>query len=105
MAVCSWCNQEMTERVSCTFTEFHSGKVPVLRIPYRAPRRMSRPDGSTNCHDCAVESGGFHHPGCDDERCPACAGQLFSCGCRFDEDAGDEADFEEWEDELTLGDR
>ena len=24
------------------------------------------------CHDCRVKTGGFHHPGCDMERCPIC---------------------------------
>ena len=38
------------------------------------------------CHDCNVELGGFHHPGCDMERCPKCGGQLISCGCLDEED-------------------
>src|ERR1700722_12936936 len=33
------------------------------------------------CHDCNVRDGGFHHPGCDAERCPRCDGQLIGCGC------------------------
>jgi hypothetical protein len=39
-----------------------------------------------------VQPGGHHHPGCDIQRCPACDGQLFSCGCRFDEDGPEGVD-------------
>jgi hypothetical protein len=35
------------------------------------------------CHDCGCPDGGFHHPGCDAERCPMCGGQLISCGCKI----------------------
>jgi hypothetical protein len=35
----------------------------------------------TKCHDCGVDVGGFHHPGCDTEKCPKCSGQLIGCGC------------------------
>jgi hypothetical protein len=38
-------------------------------------------DRSTRCGDCGVGRGGVHHHGCDLEQCPACDGQLISCGC------------------------
>jgi hypothetical protein len=38
------------------------------------------------CHDCDVEEGQLHLPGCDMERCPFCGGQLISCGCVRNED-------------------
>jgi len=38
------------------------------------------------CHDCAVLKGQLHVQGCDVERCPACDGQFFSCGCNDEED-------------------
>ena|SRR5947209_914134 len=38
------------------------------------------------CVDCRVKGGGYHHPGCHNERCPRCGGQLISCGCLDDDD-------------------
>jgi len=28
------------------------------------------------CHDCNARPGEYHHPGCDNEICPACGGQM-----------------------------
>ena len=87
MAVCPWCNQEMTTAASCGIEAFHRhGKhIPLPR--YR--RKRGWPE---RCGDCGVTVGGVHHPGCDLADCPVCGCQMFSCGCRFDEDGPDDED-------------
>jgi len=52
------------------------------------------------CGDCKVPVGGFHHPGCDNEKCPRCSWQLISCGHLADDDDEDE-EGEEEEDEAA----
>jgi len=75
MAVCHACDQEMTLGLPCTEDEYVIGGEICPRIPYSADRERE-------CHDCAVPPGAFHHPGCDDERCPVHPGrQSISCGC------------------------
>lgn len=93
MAICAWCDQEMSTAPSCTTTTFHRDGSPLTLAPYRSPRRASRAELTDRCGDCGVVDGGSHHPGCDMARCPVCRGQLMSCGCRFDED-GPETDDE-----------
>ena len=35
------------------------------------------------CHDCGVEKGKQHIPGCDWEECPFCGRQLIGCDCCY----------------------
>jgi hypothetical protein len=85
MALCDWCEHEMTADTvkTCTGNEtvYFSGSESLPSLPYTGPGKR--------CHDCNVARGGKHHPGCDMERCPKCGGQLISCGC-LDEDDGDD---------------
>jgi hypothetical protein len=83
MAVCDWCGEEMTKGGSCSVAEFHRGGKGVAMIRFGDERARM---GMFSCGDCGVRRGGFHHPGCDVQRCPVCGGQMMSCGCRFDED-------------------
>jgi hypothetical protein len=82
MAKCTWCNKEMGDDsiVSCegnSIVKFPDGG-SLSAIPYEV-------DDGERCFDCNVARGGFHHPGCDQERCPKCGGQLISCGCLDEE--------------------
>jgi hypothetical protein len=77
----------MTTASTCTVVAFHRGdrrfELGVWGADPGWPARGRR------CGDCGVQPGGHHHPGCDIQCCPACRGQLLSCGCRFDEDGPD----------------
>lgn len=81
MAICGWCDKEMNDLdvTSCDGNKVVDELGGLPSVP-----------ASHDCHDCNVKKGGFHHPGCDNERCPVCGYQLISCGCldkEEDEDA------------------
>jgi hypothetical protein len=85
MAVCAWCQGEMETAISCVVDVLHK-KGRRFPLPCFGGGSKQRSTGD-RCGDCGVLRGGWHHPGCDLQRCPACRHQLISCGCRFDEDA------------------
>lgn len=87
MAICNWCEKEMSGNegadscIANNFVLFPDGE-KLLPIPYDPDYG----DEDQRCHDCNIKRGGFHHPGCDMERCPKCFCQLISCGCLDEED-------------------
>lgn len=78
MAICKHCGQEMgaVQTVSCTenMGVLYPDGVFLSTIPHYSP------DGS-RCPNCGVASGGYHHVGCDKEKCPRCHAKILSCGC------------------------
>jgi hypothetical protein len=89
MAICSWCEREMTDdSVNSCSGNTHVDYPDGTKLP-STPYDPDYGDADKRCHDCNVKRGGFHHPGCDMERCPRCKGQLISCGCLDEEDEED----------------
>ena len=91
MAVCQECQREMLTALSCTVSTLYIGGNAIPVKPF-GPDSATGPDGGGRCGDCGVQVGGFHHLGCDMQRCPRCRRQLLSCGCSFDEFGGEQAD-------------
>jgi hypothetical protein len=95
MAMCRYCDQEMSVAESCSSAAIVIGSVPYEPAPYGTEPGGKRVTG--RCGDCGVARGAVHHHGCDVERCPRCGGQSISCGCVW---AGEEHLTDEWVDEM-----
>jgi hypothetical protein len=77
MAVCPYCEQEMTAGVSCTVEQYGDFVDGVERERIRYGFELLPPF----CVDCRAPLGELHHPGCDVELCPKCRRQAISCEC------------------------
>jgi hypothetical protein len=94
MSLCDVCRREMTKAHSCAWTSrAQFCPIVILGVHYEPIPYGSEPGWRefgipipARCHDYGVEIGGYHHPGCDVERCPACGGQWLAgggCGSPF----------------------
>ena len=93
MAICYFCDREMTTADSCTANVLkHSGRQIALWPYGKGPGDRH---GGPRCGDCGVKRGGYHHPGCDLQRCPICRGQLLSCDCQYEDEYDDEDDLDD----------
>ena len=74
MAICEFCKTEMTAQGNgCNLNALRLEDGWVIdRFPIEL-------DGNA-CPDCNA-SKGYHHPGCDNVRCPLCGGQESFCDC------------------------
>ena len=85
MTECVGCANIMSEVKSCSrndWLEFEGDHRSYQTIPYINPATLFDVN-DTSCHDCSVQIGAKHHPGCDMERCPRCGAQLISCPCEI----------------------
>jgi hypothetical protein len=84
MALCTYCDQEMLDGVSC------APEVIVIDGAEHKPVRWGTEIGwapaHARCGDCGTPPRGVHHHGCDIEECPACHRQSITCGCRWASD-------------------
>ena len=78
MAVCSHCNQEKDDHLSCTFDQIQIGDNAWY------DRDTEHYGEGDYCESCGVpnEAGNIHHYGCEIEKCPVCGEALATCECK-----------------------
>ena len=74
----AYCDREMLEHVSCRPDIGVEGQA-LERIAFGEESCWSEGEVATECHDCGLEAGSFHHFRCDMEQRPVCHAQLLSC--------------------------
>jgi hypothetical protein len=104
MALCTYCDNEMKNKVSCIPDSISLGGEFFEPIRWGDKRFSHGYLVDFPCRDCGTPPGGVHHFGCCVETCPACFGQRMGCVCTYPDDDpyGDEDEDDEYdEDELA----
>lgn len=95
MAKCEICRQEMRTAATCeAVAEIMDVGSPLARVRFATEDGLA-PGRDGRCPDCGVLPSGFHHSGCDQERCPKCGGQAFGCECFFQGDGVEQSQIDE----------
>ncbi len=91
MAICTFCDHEMKDAVTCREDPLKIGGALYDPIRWGEESRSWYFQPTARCGDCNTPRGGVHHHGCDLEQCPRCDGQALMCGCFDDLEIGEEA--------------
>src|SRR5665213_4181947 len=81
MTVCTFCDREMNDNISCDIAPYRVGGELLQPIRWGDERSGSSFDTDHPCRGCGTPPGSVHHIGCDYEQCPACHGQINICPC------------------------
>ena len=87
-ALCIYCGEDKSGAATCVEVQVTAESGALAPIAYGAEAQDWAGSGR-RCHDCGVQPGGFHHPGCDVESCPICGGQAIWCECVLEAVASD----------------
>ena len=99
MALCTICDNEMTNLVSCSPDSISLGGKQFELIRWGDERTDYPAD--CPCRDCGTPIGGVHHFGCCVERCPACFDQRAWCRCNREDDPYDDEEYDEDDEEFA----
>jgi hypothetical protein len=90
MTMCTFCDREMNDNISCDIAPYRIGGDVLQPIPWGDERSCSSVHTDHPCQGCGTPPGSVHHIGCDYEQCPACDGQINICPCVDDDDPVDD---------------